>query len=74
MFLLTKSINVEVNDTYKTQMVMIEASMLVDDKCDINFRSTPRSRPPRGRNHGHDTRLQTFSLRLSPFAGTIYAN
>ena len=26
MFLLTKSINVEVSDTYKTQMVMIEAS------------------------------------------------
>ena len=55
MFLLTKSINVEVSDTYKTQMVMIEASRVVDGKCDINFGSTPRSRPPRGRNHGHDT-------------------
>ena len=37
MFLLIKSINVEVSDTYKTQMVMIERRGLVDGKCDINF-------------------------------------
>ena len=29
MFLLTKSINVEVSDTYRTQMVMIEASRAI---------------------------------------------